>query len=51
MFPYYLTYLQDIKADNLLYQLKTHGTIEMAICICMYNEDRNMLQNTLEGVG
>ena len=23
----------------------------MAICICMYNEDRSMLQNTLLGVG
>jgi hypothetical protein len=31
--------------------MKTHGAIEIAICICMYNEDRAMLNNTLSGVG
>lgn len=31
--------------------MKTHGAMEMAICVCMYNEDRSMLQNTLQGIG
>ena len=32
--------------------MKAHGTpLEMGVCICMYNESREMLQNTLKGVG
>ncbi len=31
--------------------MKAQGAIEIAICICMYNEDRSMLNNTLLGVG
>ncbi len=31
--------------------MKTHGNLEMAICVCMYNEDRTMLNNTLQGIG
>ena len=31
--------------------MKTHGNIEMAICVCMYKEDRTMLNNTLQGIG
>lgn len=38
-------------ADNLLCQMKCCGEMEIAICVCMYNEDKEMLSNTLLGVG
>ncbi len=47
----YLNYIRSENADNLLCQMKTHGHLEMAICVCMYNEDRTMLNNTLQGIG
>lgn len=50
-FPTYLSYIRENNGDNLLCQMKTHGAMEMAICVCMYNEDRSMLQNTLQGIG
>jgi hypothetical protein len=28
----------------------THG-IELAICVCMYSEDKKMLKGTLAGIG
>ncbi len=31
--------------------MKMRGNMEMAICVCMYNEDRTMLNNTLQGIG
>lgn len=36
--------------DNLLSLMKRREGIELAICICMYSEDRKMLKNTLAGV-
>ena len=46
----YMDYIKLSHADNMLCQMKAQGDIEMAICICMYNEDRGMLQHTLMGV-
>jgi hypothetical protein len=36
--------------DNILSLLKINGGIKIAICICMYSEDKKMLKNTLAGV-
>ena len=36
--------------DNLLSLMKQREGIELAICICMYSEDRKMLKSTLAGV-
>ena len=48
----YFSYAKANYGDNLLCQMKAHGTpLEMGVCICMYNESREMLQNTLKGVG
>lgn len=43
-FSNYFEYAKENQADNLLCQMKAHGTpLEMGCCICMYNEDRKML--------
>lgn len=31
--------------------MKLGKEMEMAICVCMYNEDKDMLNNTLQGIG
>ena len=36
--------------DNMLAFMKQTEGIELAICICMYSEDKKMLKNTLAGV-
>ena len=38
--------------DNLLSLIKTDEgkSLKLAICICMYSEDKNMLKRTLNGV-
>ena len=43
----------DIKTnscDNMLALMKQAEGIELAICICMYSEDKKMLKSTLAGV-
>jgi hypothetical protein len=38
--------------DNLISLLKKQkGTIELAICVCMYSEDKRSLKTTLAGIG
>ena len=46
----YIDYAQKNQTNNMLHQLKAQGAVEMATCICMYNENKEMLQNTLFGV-
>lgn len=36
--------------DNLLTLMKEKTGIELAICVCMYSEDKKMLKSTLAGV-
>ena len=36
--------------DNLLSMMKTKEGIEVAICVCMYSENKRMLKSTLAGV-
>lgn len=36
--------------DNLLTLMKDYGGIELAICVCMYSEDKRMLKSTLAGI-
>lgn len=36
--------------DNLLSVLKANTQFELAICVCMYSEDKKMLRYTLQGV-
>ncbi len=31
--------------------MKMGAAVEIAICVCMYNEDKQMLNNTLLGIG
>lgn len=47
----YIKYCRHNHADNLLCQMKLGKEMEMAICVCMYNEDKDMLNNTLQGIG
>ena len=44
--------LQANNEDNLISLLKKQkGGIELAICVCMYSEDKKMLKTTLAGIG
>ena len=45
-------YLCDNNYDNLLSLIKADQgpSLKLAICICMYSEDKNMLKRTLNGV-
>lgn len=36
--------------DNILTLMKERDGIELAICVCMYSEDKKMLKSTLAGV-
>lgn len=36
--------------DNLLSMMKERQGIELAICVCMYSEDKKMLRSTLKGI-
>lgn len=36
--------------DNLLSLIKTKEGIELAICVCMYSEDKKMLKSTISGI-
>ncbi len=47
----YKSYCFQNNADNLLCQMKMGAPVEIAICVCMYNEDKNRLNNTLLGIG
>jgi hypothetical protein len=42
--------LRDCCQDNMLTLMKSEEGIELAICVCMYNEDKIMLKSTLAGV-
>ncbi len=42
--------LQTLNQDNMLSLMKTREGIELAICICMYSEEKKMLKSTLAGV-
>jgi hypothetical protein len=42
--------LQTLNQDNMLSLMKTREGIELAICICMYSEQKKMLKSTLAGV-
>ena len=45
----YLT-LTENSQDNLLSLMKRPEGIEIAICVCMYSEDKKMLKSTLAGI-
>ena len=36
--------------DNILSMMKKETGIKLAICVCMYSEDKKMLKSTLSGV-
>ena len=36
--------------DNILTLMKSKEGIELAICVCMYSEDKKMLKSTLAGI-
>ena len=36
--------------DNLLTMMKRKEGIEVAICVCMYSENKRMLKSTLAGL-
>ena len=36
--------------DNLLTMMKRKEGIEVAICVCMYSENKRMLKSTLAGI-
>ena len=36
--------------DNLITMMKRREGIEVAICVCMYSENKRMLKSTLAGV-
>ena len=42
--------IKENNQDNMLALMKCKEGIELAICICMYSEDKKMLKNTLAGV-
>jgi hypothetical protein len=45
-----LSQLKDLSQDNILTLMKDRDGIELAICVCMYSEDKKMLKSTLAGV-
>lgn len=45
-----LKVLQEENQDNMLSLMKEAQGLELAICICMYSEDKKMLKSTLAGV-
>lgn len=42
--------IKEANQDNMLSLMKTREGIELAICICMYSEEKKMLKSTLAGV-
>jgi hypothetical protein len=42
--------MKENNQDNILTLMKAKHGIELAICICMYSEDKKMLKSTLAGV-
>jgi hypothetical protein len=42
--------IKENSQDNILTLMKEADGIELAICICMYSEDKTMLKSTLAGV-
>ena len=42
--------IKENSQDNMLALMKCKEGLELAICICMYSEDKKMLKNTLAGV-
>jgi hypothetical protein len=42
--------LKKYSQDNILTLMKDPEGIELAICVCMYSEDKKMLKSTLAGV-
>lgn len=51
--PFDLNYFRDYHCDNLLSLLKPGASssgFQVAICVCMYSEDKSMLKRTLRGV-
>lgn len=42
--------LKENNQDNILSLMKTKEGLELAICVCMYSEDKKMLRNTLAGI-
>ena len=42
--------MRDDHRDNLLSLMKKEGGIKLAICVCMYSEDKAMLKSTLAGI-
>jgi hypothetical protein len=36
--------------NNMLSLIKQREGIELAICVCMYSEDKKMLKSTLAGI-
>lgn len=42
--------MKENNQDNILTLMKEASGIELAICICMYSEDKKMLKSTLAGV-
>lgn len=45
-----MTELELSSQNNMLSLMKQKEGIELAICICMYSEDKKMLKRTLAGV-
>lgn len=42
--------IRENSQDNMLSLMKDEAGLELAICICMYSEDKKMLKSTLAGV-
>ena len=42
--------IKENNQDNMLALMKSQEGIELAICVCMYSEDKKMLKSTLAGV-
>ena len=42
--------MRDAHEDNYLSLLKKPTGTELAICVCMYSEDKPMLKRTLQGI-
>lgn len=42
--------LKENNQDNILSLMKTKEGLELAICVCMYSEDKKMLRSTLAGI-
>ncbi len=43
--------LKETNQDNILSLMKIPEGIELAICVCMYSEDKKMLKATMAGIG